>query len=100
MPTSLAPLRATFLSTFLVFNLLALTSALSWYDKGHRIVGLIAQANLTPTARRGLERILPETITRPARAIGPDHEGGSIRVFDPFLNVRIPGPARGYDQDG
>ena len=35
---------AVFLSTLVFFNLLTLTRAFSWFDKGHRIVGLIAQA--------------------------------------------------------
>jgi len=98
MPTSLAPLRATFLSTFLVFNLLALTSALSWYDKGHRIVGLIAQANLTADARKEIEKILPGSMTLADAAIWPDHEGRSIRDFDPLHYVWIPEAASGYDQ--
>jgi len=98
MPTSLAPLRATFLSTFLVFNLLALTSALSWYDKGHRIVGLIAQANLTADARKEIEKILPGSMTLADAAVWPDHEGRSIRDFDPLHYVNIPENASGYDQ--
>ena len=47
MLTSPAPLIATIGSTFLVFNLLTVAPCFSWYDKGHRIVGLIAEANLT-----------------------------------------------------
>jgi len=57
------------LSTFFVFNLLALTSALSWYDKGHRIVSLIAQANLTADARKEIEKILPGSMTLADAAI-------------------------------
>ena len=98
MPNSLAPLTATFLSTFFVFNLLALTSALSWYDKGHRIVGLIAQANLTADARKEIEKILPGSMTLADAAIWPDHEGRSIRDFDPLHYVWIPEAASGYDQ--
>jgi hypothetical protein len=98
MPTALAPLTATFLSTFFVFNLLALTSAFCWYDKGHRIVGLIAQANLTADARKEIEKILPGSMTLADAAIWPDHEGRSIRDFDPLHYVTIPENASGYDQ--
>jgi S1/P1 Nuclease len=98
MPTSLAPWTATFVSTFFVFSLLTLTSALSWYDKGHRIVGLIAAANLTVEARKEIEKILPGGATLADAAIWPDHEGRSIRDLDPLHNVRIPENASGYDQ--
>ena len=98
MLNSLAPLTATFLSTFYVFNLLTLTSALSWYDKGHRIVGLIAQANLTAEARKQIEKILPGSMTLADAAIWPDHEGRNIRDFDPLHYVSIPENAGGYDQ--
>jgi S1/P1 Nuclease len=98
MPTSLAPLIATFLSAFFVFNLLTLTSAFSWFDKGHRIVGLIAQANLTGNARKEIEKILSGSMPLADAAIWPDHEGRSIRDFDPLHYVRIPEAASGYDQ--
>jgi hypothetical protein len=98
MPTSLTPLIATFLSTFYVLNLLAPTSALSWFDKGHRIVGLIAHANLTVEARKEIEKILPGYMTLADAAIWPDHEGRSIRDFDPLHYVTISENADGYDQ--
>jgi hypothetical protein len=89
---------ATFLSTFFVFNLLTLASAFSWYDKGHRVVGFIAQANLTAEARKEIEKILPGSMTLADAAVWPDHEGRSIRDFDPLHYVNIPEDARGYDQ--
>src|SRR5919109_4089540 len=98
MPSSPAPLLAAFVSTFFVFNFLTLASAFSWFDKGHRIVGLIAQANLTAEARKEIEKILPGSMTLADAAIWPDHEGRSIRDFDPLHYVRIPETASGYDQ--
>jgi hypothetical protein len=98
MPTSLVSLTATFFSTFFVFHLLTLTPAFSWFDKGHRIVGLIAQANLTAEARKEIEKILPGSMTLAEAAIWPDHEGRSIRDFDPLHYVNIPENASGYDQ--
>jgi nuclease S1 len=98
MPTSLVSLTATFFSTFFVFHLLTLTPAFSWFDKGHRIVGLIAQANLTAEARKEIEKILPGSMTLAEAAIWPDHEGRSIRDFDPLHYVSIPENATGYDQ--
>jgi hypothetical protein len=98
MPTSLTPLTATFLSTLFVFNLLTVTLVFSWFDKGHRIVGLIAQANLTAEARKEIEKILPGSMPLAEAAIWPDHEGRSIRDFDPLHYVTIPETASGYDQ--
>ncbi|HEU4344884.1 MAG TPA: S1/P1 nuclease [Candidatus Binatia bacterium] len=98
MPTSLAPLTATFLATFFASSLLTLTSAFSWYDKGHRIVGLIAQANLVADARNEIQKILPGSLTLADAAVWPDHEGRSIRDFDPLHYVSIPENASGYDQ--
>jgi hypothetical protein len=98
MPTSLARLIVIFLSTFFVFNLLTLASAFSWFDKGHRVVGLIAQANLIAVARKEIEKILFGSMTLADAAVWPDHEGRSIRDFDPLHYVRIPENASGYDQ--
>jgi hypothetical protein len=98
MPPSPALLTLAFLSTFLLLNLLAVTPAISWFDKGHRIVGLIAQRHLTDDARNEIERILPGSITLADTAVWPDHEGRSIRDFDLLHYVRIPEHASGYDQ--
>jgi hypothetical protein len=98
MPSLLTPLIAALLSTFFAFNLLGVTPAFSWFDKGHRIVGLIAQANLTPEARKEIAKILPGYMTLADAAIWPDHEGRSIRDFDPLHYVRTPDAAGGYDQ--
>jgi nuclease S1 len=98
MSISPAPLIATFVSTFLVFNLLTVATCFSWYDKGHRIVGLIAEANLTAEARKTIEEILPGNMTLADAAVWPDHEGRSVRDFDPLHYVSIPESAGGYDQ--
>jgi S1/P1 Nuclease len=98
MPASRVLLTAIFVSTFLVFNLLVPELSFSWFDKGHRIVGLIAQANLTAEARKGIKEILPGYMTLADAAIWPDHEGRSIRDFDPLHYVIIPENAAGYDQ--
>ena len=99
MPTSILPLSATFLSTFFVFNLLMTPSpAFSWFDKGHRIVGLIAEAHLTAGARKEIGEILFGGVTLAEASVWPDHEGRSIRDFDPLHYVRIPDHASGYDQ--
>jgi S1/P1 Nuclease len=98
MPTSGAPLTVTFVSTLLTFNLLTLAPSFSWYDKGHRIVALIAEANLTAEARKRIAEILSENMTLADAAIWPDHEGRSIREFHPLHYVSIPEDASGYDQ--
>lgn len=80
-----------------VFHLFIVAPARAWFDKGHRIVGLIAQANLTDTARAATERILPAGMTLADAAVWPDHEGRSIRELDPLHYVSIPDHAVGYD---
>jgi len=98
MTTALAPLPATFISTVFVFLLLAVTPAFPWFDKGHRVVGLIAQAQLTAAALTKIEKILPANTTLADTSVWPDHEGRSIRDFDPLHYVSIPEQAADYDQ--
>ena len=98
MPTSPAPLIAIFVPTFLLFNLLNVAPSFAWLDKGHRIVALIAEANLTAEARKKIGEILPEKMTLADAAVWPDHEGRSIRDFNPLHYVSIPETAGGYDQ--
>ena len=90
--------KAVLLTIFFALRLLTATSAFSWFDKGHRIVGLIAQANLSAEARKEVEKILPGFMTLGDAAIWPDHEGRSIRDFDPLHYVSIAENADGYDQ--
>jgi hypothetical protein len=97
--TSRVPLTVIFVSTFLAFNLLTLEPSFSWHDKGHRIVALIALANLTDEARKKIDEILPENMTLADAAIWPDHEGRSNRDFNPLHYVSIPEDATGYDQE-
>jgi hypothetical protein len=98
MATSLKRLTAVFFPTFVVLHGLALGPAFSWFDKGHRVVGLIAEANLAPRARKEIEKILPPGMSLADAAVWPDHEGRSIRDFDPLHYASIPENARGYDQ--
>ena len=98
MPISLAPMTLAFLSTFLLFDGLTPARAFCWYDKGHRIVGLIAQANLTAEAREEIEKMLPGSMSLADAAVWPDHEGRSMRDFDPLHYVSIPENVGGYDQ--
>jgi hypothetical protein len=98
MPTSPIPLMATFVSTLLLVNLLKVAPSFAWLDKGHRIVALIAEANLTAEARKTIEEILPEKMTLADAAVWPDHEGRSIRDFNLLHYVSIPENAVGYDQ--
>jgi len=98
MPTALAPLAATFLATILLFDLVTAKPTFSWFDKGHRVVGLIAQAHLTAAARTEIEKILPANTTLADASVWPDHEGRNVRDFDPLHYVSIPDHAAGYDQ--
>ena len=98
MPPSSCSLTATFASLFLLFNLLNVAPSFAWLDKGHRIVALIAQANLTGEARKKIAEILPGNTTLADAAVWPDNEGRSVRDFNPLHYVSIPEDAAGYDQ--
>ena len=63
MPRSLVHWIAVCAITLLSLDLLTPSRAFPWFDKGHRIVGLIAQANLTTDARNEVEKILPRGTT-------------------------------------
>ncbi len=97
MPLSPVPLIATFASV-LLFNLLNVAPSFAWLDKGHRIVALIAQANLTAEARKKIAEILPGDMTLADAAVWPDNEGRGVRDFNPLHYVSIPEDAGGYDQ--
>lgn len=93
-----APFPLVTLSWFFLLHLWMITPAFSWFDKGHRVVGLIAQAQLTEVARSEVERILPANMNLADAAVWPDHEGRSIRDFDPLHYVSIAETDPGYDQ--
>jgi hypothetical protein len=92
-----ARLAGAFVAASIVFHLATIAPAFSWFDKGHRVVGLIAEANLSAAARSEVKKIL-DGMTLADAAIWPDHEGRSIRDFDPLHYVTIPENAAGYDQ--
>ena len=85
MPTSPAPLIATFVPTFLLFNLLNVAPSFAWLDKGHRIVALIADANLTAEARKTIGEILPEKMTLADAAVGPITKGEAYEISIPSI---------------
>jgi hypothetical protein len=86
-------------ATFFGFHWLTVEPAFSWFDNGHRIVALIAQANLTAEARNKVEEILAGRTTLADAAVWPDHEGRSVRDFNPLHYVNIPETAAGYDRE-
>jgi hypothetical protein len=66
-------------------GLLSLISlnAHGWGDRGHEIVGHIAQDELTPSARRALEKLLGRDFKLANEATWPDHVR-SNRTYDRF----------------
>jgi hypothetical protein len=81
-----------------VCNLLATWPSFAWFDKGHRVVALIAEPDLTAAARQQIEEILFPGTTLADAAVWPDHEGRSLREIDALHYVSIPDNAPGYDQ--
>jgi hypothetical protein len=82
----------------LLLQLAAVAPAFPWHDKGHRVVALIAEANLTAEARKGIQEILPAGTTLADAAVWPDHDGRSIGDLNPLHYVSIAEDAEGYDQ--
>ena len=82
----------------LLFQLAAVAPAFPWHDKGHRVVALIAEANLTAKARNGIQEMLPAGTTLADAAVWPDHDGRTIGDLNPLHYVSIAENAEGYDQ--
>lgn len=82
----------------LLIHLATGSLAFPWYDKGHSVVALIAEANLTPEARKGVRKVLPADTTLADAAIWPDHDGRNIGDFNPLHYVSIAENAEGYEQ--
>ena len=95
--TQCIPFVGAFAAASIVFHLATIAPAFGWFDKGHRVVALIAEANLSAAARIEVQKIL-DGMTLADAAIWPDHEGRSMRDFDPLHYVTIPESATGYDQ--
>ncbi|MGH7798844.1 MAG: S1/P1 nuclease [Candidatus Binatia bacterium] len=87
-----------FVTAIVLFNLLAVAPVFGWLDKGHRVVALIAETNLTAEARRQIEDILAPGTTLADASVWPDHEGRRLPELDPLHYVSIPENAAGYDQ--
>jgi nuclease S1 len=77
---------------------LAASPVFAWFDKGHRVVALIAEAELSSAARTQIQEILYSGTTLADASVWPDHEGRSLREFDPLHYVSIPDDAPAYDQ--
>lgn len=98
MPFVKTPLIGCAIATLWLFQLAAVAPAFPWYDMGHRVVALIAEADLTPAARKRVQEILPAGTTLADAAIWPDHEGRSIGDLDPLHYANVAEDAAGYDQ--
>jgi nuclease S1 len=73
--------------------------AYAWGDKGHRIVAILADQQLTEQAREEVRKLLPDGTTLADAAVWPDREGRRITEFDRLHHVSIPDDAAGYDQE-
>src|SRR5262245_168650 len=70
----------------------------AWGAQGHRLVALVADAHLTPTARRNVKWLLdPETLTDVSSWADRYWEGNYQTYYWHFLN--IPPDATSYDRD-
>lgn len=81
------------------FVILGQSPSYSWGDKGHEIVGHIANAHLTETARQKIKEILPEDEALPRAATWPDYTGRGVQDFDRLHYVSVPDHADGYEQE-
>ena len=93
-----AALNGCAIAALLLFHLAAVSPAFPWYDKGHRVVALIAEVNLTPETRKWIQEILPAGTTLADAAVWPDNEGRSFSDLNPLHYVSIAENAEGYEQ--
>lgn len=98
MLLSKAALNGRFTAAILLFHAAAASPAFSWQDKGHRVVALIAEADLAAAARKGIQDILPAGTTLADAAVWPDRDGRSLSDLDPLHYVSIAENAGGYEQ--
>jgi hypothetical protein len=70
----------------------------AWGAQGHRIVGLIAAAHLSPTARQNVAWLLPEASLADV-ANWADLQVGDVTQTAPWHYVNIPIAATAYDRD-
>jgi nuclease S1 len=98
MSITKASLTGCAIAILLVFQSMAASSTFAWYDKGHRVVALIAEANFTQETRKRVQEILPAGTTLADAAVWPDQEGRSISDLNPLHYVSIAEYAEGYDQ--
>jgi hypothetical protein len=68
-------------------------------DKGHRIVAILADQQLTDQAREEVRYLFPAGTTLADAAVWPDKEGWRITELDRLHHVSIPDDAGGYDQE-
>jgi hypothetical protein len=98
MPTAKAPLTGCAIATLLLVQWVIVSSVFAWHDKGHRVVALIAEANLTQQTRKRIQEILPAGTTLADAAVWPDHDGRNLGDLNPLHYVSIAENAEGYDQ--
>lgn len=96
--TTVARTLAVLALFFLLFSL-GVSRAYPWGDKAHRVVALIAEANLMARTRGQIEEIFSARSPLADAAVWPDYEGKQISDFDPLHYVNIPDHASGYERD-
>ena len=79
-------------------NLLNTCPAYSWGSKGHEIVAVIAETQLTDTARKRIKELLPQGTTLADASTWPDKAGRQIPDMDPYHFINFPKDANTYDQ--
>ena len=91
---------ATSLGALLVglVSLLSASPAYSWGSKGHEIVAVIAETQLTDTARKRIKELLLQGTTLADASTWPDKAGRQIPDIDPYHFINFPKSANTYDQ--
>ena len=96
------PVLYSLLSVVLSINPLTSVPAYPWKEKGHEIVGHIAQRRLTEKAWRKIKAILrpksPVASELAEAAVWPDKIGRTIKDMDPLHYVNFRTGDTGYDQ--
>ncbi len=96
MTKTLPPLTGAALVATILFTA---APSYPWGDKGHEIIGHVAEAYLTDQAREYIKAIVGETISLAKEGVWPDQVGRKIGDMDPFHFVNFPTDATTYERD-
>jgi nuclease S1 len=96
MPGNIQPLRWLFLA--LAVSMFNTSPAYPWGSRGHEIVAVLAETQLTDIARKCIKELLPQGTTLADASTWPDKAGRQIPDMDAYHLINLPKDVNAYDQ--